>query len=82
MLWFDSNTQGQRASVWHKKTASFTKSQQAFTDAIIELKAQGKPDVDSYPEIIKEDTRSQSARSLYDIVYDITDTMKFHLIPV
>ena len=28
-----------------------TKSQQVFSDAIKELKAEGKADVDSYPEI-------------------------------
>ena len=37
-----------------KNTASFMKSQQAFTDAIKELKSEGKGDVDSYPEIEEE----------------------------
>ena len=38
------------------RTTSFLKSQQAFSDAIKELKAEGKADVDSYPEIEEEGT--------------------------
>ena len=34
-----------------KKTASFTKSQKAFSDALKELKSEGKAEVHSYPEI-------------------------------
>ena len=37
-----------------KRTTSFQQSQQAFNDAIKELKAEGKGDVESYPEIEEE----------------------------
>ena len=39
-----------------KHTTSVLKSQQVFSDAIKELKAEGKADVDSYPEIEEEGT--------------------------
>ena len=39
------------------KTASFTKSQKAFADALKELKSEGKADVHSYPEIDEEGTK-------------------------
>ena len=39
-----------------KSTASFTKLQQTFNDAIKELKSEGKADIDSYPEI-EEDSK-------------------------
>ena len=42
--------------ITEKKTASFQKSQQAFNDAIKELKAHDKGDVESYPEIEEEGT--------------------------
>ena len=41
------------SDITDKKTASFQKSQQVFLDAIKELKANGKGDVESYPEIIE-----------------------------
>ena len=47
-------TKGHLYDITDKKTTSFTKSQRAFNDAIKELKAEGKGDVDSYPEIIEE----------------------------
>ena len=45
------NSKGHLYDITDKKTASFKKSQQSFTDAIKELKANGKGDVESYPEI-------------------------------
>ena len=39
-----------------KKTASFSRSQQAFSDALKELKAEGKAQIHSYPEIEEEGT--------------------------
>ena len=45
---------GHLYDITDKKTASFTKSQQAFNDAIKELKSEGKGDVSSYPEIEEE----------------------------
>ena len=47
-------TKGHLYDITDKKTASFTKSQQAFNDAIKELKTEGKADVNSYPEIEEE----------------------------
>ena len=44
-------TKGHLCNITDKKTASFQKSQQAFVDAIKELKSEGKGDVESYPEI-------------------------------
>ena len=44
-------TKGHLYDITNKKTASFHKSQQAFADAIKELKANRKGDVESYPEI-------------------------------
>ena len=44
-------TKGHLYDITSKKTTSFQKSQQAFIDAIKELKENGKADVDSYPEI-------------------------------
>ena len=47
-------SKGHLYDITDKKTASFVKSQQAFSDAIKELKAEGKAQVDSYPEILEE----------------------------
>ena len=47
---------GHLYDITDKKTASFVKSQQAFNDAIKELKIEGKADVESYPEILEEGT--------------------------
>ena len=37
-----------------RKLPLFVKSQQAFNNAIKEVKAEGKTDIDSYPEITEE----------------------------
>ena len=42
---------GHLYDITNKRTASLQKSQQAFIDAIKELKENGKADMDSYPEI-------------------------------
>ena len=42
---------GHLYDITDKRTASFQKSQQAFCDAIKELKSEGKGDVEPYPEI-------------------------------
>ena len=42
---------GHLYDITDKRMASFQKSQQAFVDAIKELKENGKADMDSYPEI-------------------------------
>ena len=47
-------TKGHLYDICDKKTASFTKFQQAFNDAIKELKREGKAEVESYPEIEEE----------------------------
>ena len=44
-------TKGHLYDITDKHTASFQKSQQAFFDAVKELKVHGKADVESYPEI-------------------------------
>ena len=44
-------TCGHLYNITNKRTASFQKCQQAFIDALKELKSEGKGDVDSYPEI-------------------------------
>ena len=48
------HTKGHLYDITNKNTASFTKSQQAFNDAIKELKSEGKGDIKSYPEIEEE----------------------------
>ena len=45
---------GHLYDITDKRTASFVKSQQAFNDAIKELKSEGKADINSYPEIEEE----------------------------
>ena len=47
-------SKGHLYDITDKKTSSFIKSQQAFGDAIKEFKAEGKADIDSYPEIEDE----------------------------
>ena len=47
---------GHLYDIMNRVTASFTKSQEAFTDAIKELKAKLKADVTPYPEILEEGT--------------------------
>ena len=47
-------TKGHLYDITDKKTTSFQKLQQAFTDAIKELKSHGKGDVESYTEILEE----------------------------
>ena len=47
-------SKGHLFDIIDKKTASFTKSQKAFADAIKELKSEGKGEVHSYPEIEEE----------------------------
>ena len=72
-----------------KKTASFQKSQQAFNDAIKELKSEGKGDVKSYPEIVEEGKiflsfciaccLSRSRPDAMSYTRDTTDFQKFLL---
>ena len=45
---------GHLYDIIEKKTASFTRSRQAFADALKELKSEGKGEVHSYPEIDEE----------------------------
>ena len=47
-------SKGHLYGIIDKRTASFTKSQQAFADALKELKAKGKAEIHSYPEIEEE----------------------------
>ena len=47
-------SKGHLYDITDKKIASFLKSQQAFTNAIKELKAEGKADVESCPEILEQ----------------------------
>ena len=47
-------SKGHLYDITDKKTASFVKSQQAFNDAIKELKIEGKGEVTNYPEITEE----------------------------
>ena len=51
---------GHLYDITDKKTASFQKSQQAFIDAIKELKSEGKGDIEPYPEIEEEGKTSRS----------------------
>ena len=47
-------SKGQLYDIIDRKTASFTRSQKAFCDALKELKAEGKEEVHSYAEIQEE----------------------------
>ena len=47
-------SKGHLYDIIDKKTASFTKSQKVFSDALKELKSEGKAEVHSYPEIEEE----------------------------
>ena len=49
-------SKGHLYDIMDKKTTSFMKSQQAFSNAIKELKSEGKADIDSYPEIEEQGT--------------------------
>ena len=47
-------SKGHLYDIIHKKTTSFIGSQKAFADALKELKAEGKAEIKSYPEIDEE----------------------------
>ena len=53
-------THGHLYDITDKRTASYSKSQQAFIDAIKELKSEGKGDIESYPEITETGKNSIS----------------------
>ena len=54
-FWYSLNrilkAKGHLYDIIDRRTASFIKSQKAFTDALKELKAEGKAEIHSYPEI-------------------------------